>query len=240
MSYAVDTMLSAMARLIRNGDVVTTGVASLLPMLAVVLAKETHAPELTYLNCVGAVNPEWTELPHTSVEPTLLPGAAFIRLDEIWEMANQGRVDLMFFGAFQIDARGRTNLHRLRSGRKLPGIAGASTMRRKVKRPVLFTTRHDRRTFVEGVDAVTTSARGDETTQVVTPLGILSLGAMESRIDSLLAGRTLQEIRDRTGFPLTTLDTLETLAPPSREEVEALDRLDPEGKRRVFLKNAGE
>lgn len=232
---AIDPMLCAMGRLIVNGDVVTTGVASDLPMLAVGLAKATHAPDLIYLNCVGAVNPEWSELPASSVEPDLLPGAAFIRLEEIWEMANRGRIDLMFFGAFQIDARGRSNLHRLHSGEKLPGIAGASTMRRKVKRPVLFSTRHDPRTFVPEVDVVTTSPRPGEQALAVTPLAVLSLGPEGTRIESLLPGQTPAHVQSRTGFQLTWSESVPTIPPPSKEELAALEKLDPRGARRRFL-----
>jgi glutaconate CoA-transferase subunit B len=228
-------MVCAMSRLIRDGDIVTTGVASVLPMLAVALAKATHAPEITYFNCVGAVDPCWSRLPPTSVEPELLPGDAFIRLEEIWEMANRGRIDLMFFGAYQIDALGRTNLHRLRSGVKLPGIAGASTMRRKVKRAILFSTRHDRHTFVPEVDAVTTSPRPGEQALAVTPLSVLSLGPAGARIESLLPGNTVENVQSSTGFALSGDGSPEATTPPTAQERQALEELDPEGLRERFL-----
>jgi glutaconate CoA-transferase subunit B len=234
-TFAIDPMVCAMAHLIRDGDIVTTGVASMLPMLAVALAKATHAPELTYFNCVGAVDPHWDELPASSVEPALLPGDAFIRLEEIWEMANQGRIDLMFFGAFQIDASGRTNLHRLHSGSKLPGIAGASTMRRKVRRSILFSTRHDRRTFVPNVDAVTTTPRPGEQALAITPLCLLSLGSAGARIEAVSSGSTIEEVQSSTGFELTWTDPVETLSPPTSREQSALQRLDPKGLRERLL-----
>jgi glutaconate CoA-transferase subunit B len=234
-TFAIDPMVCAMSRVIRDRDIVTTGVASVLPMLAVALAKATHAPDLTYFNCVGAVDPHWSELPPSSVEPGLLPGDAFIRLEEIWEMANQGRIDLMFFGAFQIDALGRTNLHRLRSGLKLAGIAGASTMRRKVKRSILFSTRHDRRTFVPEVDVVTTSPRPSEQALAVTPLSLLSLGPSGARIEGLLPGNTVEKVQSSTGFELTWNGPPETISPPTTQERGALQQLDPEGLRERFL-----
>jgi glutaconate CoA-transferase subunit B len=234
-SFPIDPMLCAMARFIRNKDIVTTGVASDLPMLAVALAKATSAPELVYFNCVGAVNPSWVTLPCSSVEPDLLPGETFIRLEEIWEMASRGRIDLMFFGAIQIDARGRTNLHRLDSGVKLPGIAGGSTMRRKVKRAILYTTRHTPATFVPAVDSVTTSPRRGESAFVVTPMAVLSLGLSQARIDSLLASYTPERVQKETGFELSWNTPLETLPPPTVEELSALNQLDPEGSRIRFL-----
>jgi glutaconate CoA-transferase subunit B len=234
-ALAIDPMVCAMSRVIRDGDIVTTGVASVLPMLAVALAKANHAPDLTYFNCVGAVDPHWSNLPPTSVEPDLLPGEAFIRLEEIWEMANQGRIDLMFFGAYQIDALGRTNLHRLHSGLKLPGIAGASTMRRKVKRSILFSTRHDRHTFVPEVDSVTTSPRPGEQALVITPLSLLSLGPSGAGIEGLLPGNTVENVQSSTGFALNGNRTPVAISPPTTREREALERLDPEGLRERFL-----
>jgi glutaconate CoA-transferase subunit B len=234
-TFPIDAMVCAMARLIDNGDVVTTGVASDLPMLAVALAKATHAPELTYFNCVGAVNPRWRELPVSSVAPELLPGETFIRLEEIWEAANRGRIDLMFFGAFQIDSVGSTNLHRLRSGKKLPGVAGASTMRRKVRRPVLFSTRHDKRTLVSEVDSVTTSPRPGQRTPLVTPLAVMSLGEDGARLDALLPGWSLTDVESRTGFALTSTPRPKVLSPPSRDELRSLQHLDPQGRRSRFL-----
>lgn len=108
-------------------------------------------------------------------------------------------------------------------------------MRRKVLRPVLFSTRHDPKTFVPEVDVVTTSPRPGEDNLAVTPLSVLSLGQKGARIISLLAGHTAEEVQSRTGFELTWTDPLETLAPPSSKELEALERLDPESRRERFL-----
>ncbi len=233
--FPIDPMLCAMARFIENDDVVTTGVASDLPMLAVALAKATHAPGLVYFNCVGAVNPTWERFPHSSVEPDLLPAEAFIRLEEIWEMANRGRIDLMFFGAIQIDVQGRTNLHRLDTGYKLPGIAGASTMRRKVKRAILYSTRHNTTTFVPKVDVVTTTPRPGESALAVTPAAVLCLAPNGARIESLLPSYSADRVQEQTGFELSWSDRLETLPPPSTRELIALQQLDPKGSRKRFL-----
>jgi len=234
-SFPIDPMLCAMARVIQNDYIVTTGVASDLPMLAVALAKATHAPGLVYFNCVGAVNPTWEHFPNSSVEPDLLPAEAFIRLEEIWEMASRGRIDLMFFGAIQIDAQGRTNLHRLDTGNKLPGIAGASTMRRKVKRAILYSTRHTTATFVPKVDVITTTPRPGDSALAITPAAVLCLEPNGARIESLMPSYRAEIVQEQTGFELSWSDRLETLPPPSTRELTALQRLDPKGSRKRFL-----
>ena len=53
-----ETLVTAMAREIRDGDVVATGVASPLPILAIEVARRTHAPRISYLACVGSLDPE--------------------------------------------------------------------------------------------------------------------------------------------------------------------------------------
>src|SRR5207245_9256334 len=63
----IDQLVVGMARAIADGDVVTTGLASALPMLAVALAKASHAPRARYINCVGAVDPEIGTASFTSV-----------------------------------------------------------------------------------------------------------------------------------------------------------------------------
>jgi glutaconate CoA-transferase subunit A len=50
----VDRLIVGMARRIADGDLVVTGLASALPLLAVAVARATHARQLTYVNCVGA------------------------------------------------------------------------------------------------------------------------------------------------------------------------------------------
>jgi acyl CoA:acetate/3-ketoacid CoA transferase beta subunit len=107
-------------------------------------------------------------------------------------------------------------------------------MRRKVKRAILYTTRHTPATFVPEVDSVTTSPRTGETAFVVTPMAVLSLGPDQALIESLLAGYTPEGVQKETGFELSWNTPLETLPPPTAEELSALNQLDPEGSRKRF------
>ncbi|MCQ3980815.1 MAG: CoA-transferase, partial [Anaerolineae bacterium] len=51
-----DMMLPiALARLLRDGETVFHGVASPVPMVAILLAKRLHAPNLVYLNITGSI-----------------------------------------------------------------------------------------------------------------------------------------------------------------------------------------
>jgi len=121
--------------------VVATGVASPLAILAIAVARATHAPSLTYIACVGSLDPELPCLYPSSEDLRYLDGrSAEVTIPDLFDHARRGRVDTVFFGAAEVDVHGRTNmtasgsLTKPRS--KFPGVAGASNLRRWVRRPV--------------------------------------------------------------------------------------------------------
>src|SRR5204862_356989 len=76
MPTRAETVVAAMAREIEDGAVVATGVASPLAILAIAVARATHAPNLRYLACVGALDPEITRLRLSSEALAYLDGRA--------------------------------------------------------------------------------------------------------------------------------------------------------------------
>src|SRR3989304_956918 len=77
-SGAPEIMAVAMARLLRDGEVVFNGVGSFLPMLAIEVARRIHAPNLVYLNIGGGIDARPESLPFSSSDPALLAGSAGI------------------------------------------------------------------------------------------------------------------------------------------------------------------
>jgi acyl CoA:acetate/3-ketoacid CoA transferase alpha subunit/acyl CoA:acetate/3-ketoacid CoA transferase beta subunit len=236
---AADRLVVALARLLRDGEVVATGVASALPMLAVALALRTHAPRLTYINCVGAVDPALDAALPTSVDARLLDRCrATIGLPELFDLARRGGIDVMFFGAAQVDAAARLNLTCLgeyaRPRVKLPGPAGSSSMRPFVRRVVIVVPRHTPRALVERVDFVTAAASPrNRETLVVTDLAGLRLEDGRLRPAFRHAGVGAGAVREATGFALDA-DPPEA-PPPAAEERRALETLDPAGLRRGWV-----
>lgn len=226
-----DFLVVAMARQIPNGATVATGLLSWLPMLAIAVARATHAPELTYLNCTGAVNPAMRSLPPSSTDVTLLKNNPYcLRLTDLWEFAARGRIDVMFFGFAQLDRNGNTNLSLLQgsngSSRKLPGVAGAYALRQLVKNPVLFSARHSPSSFVRRVDNVTTIA-ASHPVRLVTELGIFRLVGGALHVVSLHPPGSINEVEAKTGFPVRRPPRLRYTSKPSRRERLALDKFDP-------------
>ena len=233
---AADRLLAGMARRIADGDVVVTGVASALPMLAIALARATHAPRLTYINCVGAIDPEVRAASFTSVDVGLLDGcAATITLPDLFDLAREWRIDLMFFGAAQVDREARMNLTCIgdyaQPRIKLPGPAGSSSMRPYVRKVVIVVPRHTPRSLVERVDFATSIASpGNRETAVMSDLAVLLLHDGGLRLASRHAGVTAEELIRKTGFPLEVGEAAMT-PDPTPQEMSALQRLDPGGIR---------
>ena len=233
---AVDRLIVGMARRIADGDRVVTGLASALPMLAVAVARATHAPHLSYINCVGAVDPEIDVIGPTSVDVRLLDRCrGRVILTDMFDLARQGRIDLMFFGAAQVDGAARLNLTCIgsyaRPKVKLPGPAGSTSIRPFVRKVVVLMPRHTPRALVEKVDFVSSAPSPlNRETWVVSDLAILRLEGGRLHAASLHQGVADTTLRERTGFRFEAVAGGVT-PEPTREEMAAIERHDPAGRR---------
>ena len=90
MIGAADRLVAQMAAEIKDGDVVATGVASPLAVLAIAVARATHAPTLTYLACVGSLDPHVTRLLGSSEDLAYLDGrSAEITIPDLFDHARK-------------------------------------------------------------------------------------------------------------------------------------------------------
>jgi glutaconate CoA-transferase subunit B len=226
-----NTMAVVMARLLRDGETVFHGVASPLPMIAILLAKRLHAPDLVYLNIPGGVDPEVAELPRSTVDSRLVRGArACITLIDIFDLSARGELDVAFLGGVQIDRRGRINMSFIgpsydRPRVRLPGGAGSAALMPTARRVILWRTRHDPRTFVETLPFVTAAGN---VCHVVTPLCIFERRDEFLAVASLHPHTTWDEVRRQTGWVVEAGPETPITPPPTAAELAALDALDPE------------
>ena len=229
MVRTCDIMAVALARLIRNGDTVFHGVSSHLPMVAVLLAKATHAPDAVYLNIPGGTDPERPVLRRfTSAGTGLWDSAcAGFPLMEVFDLSMRGGLDVAFLSGVQFDSRGNVNASVIGDYRRpkvrLPGGAGSAVLIPTAKRAVIWRTKHDRRTFTDKVDFVT--AKGN-VSDIVTPLCCFTMYEGELILKSIHPGVTIDKVAENTAFPLRYFDIVET-PPPNAEEEAALRRIDP-------------
>jgi len=233
-----DVLVCALARELRDGDVVATGVGSPLALLAIGVAKATHAPSCTWLACVGAIDPPLRQLRPSTEDLSYLEGRrAELTIADLFDHARRGRVDVVFFGAAEVDAEGATNMSAAGSlsapAPKFPGVAGAASLRRWTHRPVLVVPRHSRRCLVPAVQV--RSTRDDRRTLLLTNLGRFEVGPGGAELRALHPGVTAADIEAQTGFPFRQDSSVAETPTPDPAALAALAALDPTRLRDVLV-----
>lgn len=232
-------MVVTLARLLRNGETVFHGVASPIPMVAILLARRTHAPDLIYLNITGSCDPEPPQLPRSTVDPRLLAGTrSLVTLTDLFDLSARGRLDTAFLSGVQIDSAGRINMSLIpgpggdphRPKVRLPGGAGSACIMPTARRTLLWRARHDRRTFVDRLDFVTAAGHVE---RVVTPLCVFRRQESRLVIESIHPGVAPEAVVEQTGFAVEIDRRTPVTPPPTAEELAALDEVDPEQVRLI-------
>lgn len=229
-----ERLVGLMACELEDGAVVATGVASPLAILAIAAARATHAPRLTYIACVGSLDPDLPALRSASEDLASLEGrSAEVPIPDLFDHARRGRVDTIFFGAAEVDGVGRTNLSAAGSLQrpvvKFPGVAGACSLRRWIRHPVLVVPRQSRRNLVPHVQVAST--RDDRPTLLLTDLAAFEVGPAGAALLGRQPGAAVEEIRDRTGFTFVAPEAVPVLPPPPATLLAAIRRIDSAGHR---------
>jgi glutaconate CoA-transferase subunit B len=247
-----ELMAVCLAREIRDGERVLQGLYSPLPMIACLLAKNFHAPNMVYINTADTIDPQPREVPFSTADPALQERAvAYIPLWQTFDLAQQGKLDLIFLGAAQVDRYGNTNLSVIGPYEKpkvrLPAGA-ASAHLCAIMDAVIWVPRHNARVLVEKVDFITGQgyltggnarkragiAKGGPR-KVVTNLCILDFEpeTKAMKLVSTHPGVTLEEIKENTGFDLIIPEDIDETAPPRAEELEFIGTIDPQEVREL-------
>lgn len=224
-----DVMTCAIAHLLKDGETVFHGVSSHMPMISMALAKSTHAPNLVQLNIPGGVNPStFKQASYSSAGENLLASSeASFPLQEVFDLSMRGKLDVAFLGGIQFDVYGNVNASVIGDYHKpkvrLPGGAGSAVLIPTAKKAIIWRTKHDKRTFVEDVDFVTT--RGN-LWKIVTPLCIFEFKNDRLQLDCIHPTSSLEEVIENTGFEVI-YDELKFTQAPTEEELRRLKMIDP-------------
>jgi glutaconate CoA-transferase subunit B len=241
-------MAAAAAQELRDGETVFVGIG--LPNLACNLARATHAPNLVLIYESGAVGAVPERLPVSIGDPALVTGSLMVcSMSDVFQLFLQnGRIDVGFLGAAQIDRYGNINTTIVgtydRPRVRLPGSGGAPEIAIHAKRTLVI-ARLDKRAFPESVDFITSPGHlahgrsrrelgtpGAGPVRVISDRGILSsdpeLGG-ELVLTAVYPGVSVDDVRTRIGWELSVREPLQTVEPPSDEVLRVLrDELDPE------------
>ncbi len=242
-----ELMAVVFSREIKDTDKITSGAHTEIFFAACMLAQKTHAPNLK-LQLGGGVtlcnvgDVEVSELPKTSTGYELLRYAESVHdhADTFLFYGAPGGAkyyNKFFVGGIQADKWGNTNMIGLGKPGKFtfrgPGTIGINDIAIGVRDTYVFLTAHDKRRLVEKVDFISHPGKkicreneyyGGGPKWIVTPKCIFDFDpdTLEARLAMLFPGVTVDDVKANTGFEVKTAKKIETVPPPSREELDAL------------------
>jgi glutaconate CoA-transferase, subunit B len=258
-AWTVDELICAcISRQIEDGEMVAQGMATPLVAAGYMLAKLTHAPNITFAAVIGAsICLEGGPLAMSRVEDVWIGKARqCVSFSDVVCSVLPSMHLKEFFRPAQVDAQGNTNNvvfgdHRLPRLR-MPGSGGISDLTAFSDRVYLYVPRHGKATFVSrldfrsGVGALNAAERqrtgvtGPGPRFLVSDLGCFDFADGRMRLVSRHPGVTVERIQAKTGFPIDAAPDCPETEPPSAEEVRLLRQvIDPLGIRSVEVLGGG-
>ncbi|MGB9182708.1 MAG: CoA-transferase [Solirubrobacteraceae bacterium] len=261
LEYSVDELMCVlMAREIRDGEWVNHGAVVPLAGAALMLAKQTHAPNLDffYLGTVfNSISPAEPNLARLMTEPELAyrSSRALISHQDILNFTLRGNCSFQFLRPIQIDGEGSVNVSLIGSPSapryRFHGIAVADAMI-LVKRVCLYVTEHDPRVLVDKLGFRTGAghvqadcwrrplgAPGGGPVSVVTPLCVFDFETDDgrARLRSVHPGVTVEHVIEKTGFGFPVSDQVPESEAPTADELRVLrEVVDPMETRKMEFK----
>lgn len=215
---AAEVMAVTIARRLVDGETVAVGSVSPIPASACLLARATHAPSGRLILLGNA-----DRFPFNG------------GMQEFYNFAMRGKIDVFFGSGAQIDEHGNFNLSVVGEYAKpkvrLPGGRAQGALPFVVRRFFLFHTDHSRRVFVPRVDFITAPGTSPSNVYrlgglaaVITDLCAFDFSRERGRLElaSLHPGVTLEDVQARTGFPLHASPAVAPSPSPTPHELELL------------------
>jgi glutaconate CoA-transferase subunit B len=249
-----DLLCCAAAREVADNEIVFAGTG--LPMVAIMLAQKTHAPNLKLIFEAGTLDGRPPEIPTSVGDARCEMGASRASgLYDAFSIAQRGYVDLGFLGGAEVDQYGNVNTtcigDYLNPELRLTGSGGNPDINSFAQRTV-FIMVHEPRRFVENVSYITSPGwrvkkwpggeivprqelygaafRGGPSA-VISTAGVFRFdeGSGRMYLDTCHPGKSPAEIKDLCQFDLDISRVNGETLPPTREELHLIHEvLDPE------------
>ena len=238
-----ELMVAAAAREIHDGDIVFVGMR--LPLIAFVVAKNSHAPNAVgvFENGVLRDTPARELLYTMSDGPNITGALCCLSMLECMALLQQGRVSLGFLGAAEVDRYGNLNSTEVRNSTghhvRLPGSGGACDIA-TLSRLYVALLNHEKERLPEKVHYITSPGNGpwraSGRLQQGGPAAVITTKAIlrfapggEAYLDSYHPGMTVEDIAAHTGWPLAVSPKVHETKPPTKRELRVMRRYDPQG-----------
>ena len=244
-----ELMCVTLAKEIEDGDVVVLGSFTPLAYASYILAKITHAPNITLL-AYASVDTRPFQLSFTRAEAAATRGAALMwtMLEDLNSVHLKGRGDVEAISSIQADQYGNINLSVVGEYDKPllrgPGGAGAPEVIKMHRKMIGYFPSHTTRTFVPKVDVITgtryvigakervKAGYRPGPIRYITNLAVISKEEKDNpfKIDSLHPGVSVEQVVENTGFELEVPRDIPETEKPTKEQIRLIrEEIDPYG-----------
>lgn len=247
-NYSIDELMCVcVAQQVADGDILAQGINTPLVMAGYLLAKATHAPNVTFASAIApGIVTDSGQLGVGTIEQTWLKNAKMaVGFDTAVGELLPRYHPKEFFRPAQVQADGSTN--NVMFGKdyakprlRLPGTGGIPDVTVYSDRFYLYVPRHSRVTFVKQVDIisglghVSHRIEGTGPQYLVSDLGQFDWRNGQMRLTHLHPNITMQQVQKKTGFPLQVAPHLSMTTPPTSDELHLLRKvIDPLGVRKL-------
>ncbi|HRX47003.1 MAG TPA: CoA-transferase [Spirochaetota bacterium] len=238
-----------LSKQIEDHEVIYIGTG--LPMVAAILAKKTHAPNITFVYESGGQDPENLEMPWSVGGPmTWRKSPIIMEMSYSFGQAACGMVDKGFLGFAQIDMYGNANTHQIgpeftNPKVRLTGSGGNNDVSSLVDK-LIYVGLQDPTKFIQKVDFITSPGwleggdsrkkaglLNDGPVAVITSAGVYDFepDTKRMRIKTLHPGVSPELAQLASGFELIRPEgEIPVTERPSKEILEILrNEVDPSG-----------
>jgi len=256
-----DQMVVSLAATIEDGDAIVLGSFTPLAYAAYMLAKLTHAPNAFIVGYSGVDPYPFQLGFHTSEASCTKFAAGLWSMTECIEALHlRGRGDVEAVSSAQMDRNGDINISWLAmpvrdaEGKptgevntralRLPGGAGAPVVYGLHRKGVAYFANHSKMVFVPKVNYVTGTrfyfadeerrAQGLRPGRMVVVTNLCVMEMVERgrwKVLSLHKGVEPQQVVENTGFEVEVDAACPVSRPPTLQEMELIERIDPQGIR---------
>ncbi|MCE5280800.1 MAG: hypothetical protein LLG93_01755 [Deltaproteobacteria bacterium] len=240
-----ELMATAGAREVKDREVVAVGLG--LPVVASLLAKKTHAPNMTMLFELGVIDPEPIDPAVGLADPRVWYRAKVLSsfVDILGSILHKGRVDVGFLGGLETDQYGNLNTTLVGDPRgkfrHMVGSGGANDIASSAKRNILI-MRHDARKLKKAISFVTSPgyvSGGDSRakaglsggpSRVITDKAIFGFHpeTKQMMVLSIHPGNTIEDVVGTMGFAPVVPKQVPFTEPPEKEQLRIIrEEIDP-------------
>lgn len=245
---ASELMAITTAKEFNDWEVAFVGIG--IPLVAGILAKRFHAPNLSIVYESGCIGPEKLRVDFNVGDSSAADGAVCLTSEwHVFGDLQAGYYDIGVLGGAQIDKYGNLNTTAIfgegdyhHPKVRLPGSGGGNDIGSSVGRVVIM-MRLEKHRFVPKVDFITTPGYLDGTPGARERAGLLGGGPVavvtskcvfrfhpetrEMYLDTIYPGVEVDEIKESVGWDLMVAENLKVAGDPSEAELSALRAADP-------------